>query len=153
VIEIDLQRLRGHLGEELAVSDWIEVTQARIDQFAAATGDRQWIHVDPERAALESPFETTIAHGFLTLSLVSALARSAISTRARMAINYGVNRVRFITPVPAGSRLRGRFVPKLVEEEKGALQVTWSVTLEREGQTRPCCVAEWLVRYHLADSR
>jgi acyl dehydratase len=149
VIEIDLQLLRGRLGEELAVSDWIEVTQARIDQFAAATDDRQWIHVEPERAAAESPFGTTIAHGFLTLSLVSVLARSAITTRARMAINYGLNRVRFITPVPAGSRLRGRFVPKAVEDEKGALQVTWSVTLERQGEIRPCCVAEWVVRYHL----
>jgi acyl dehydratase len=149
VIDLDLQTLRGRLGEEVAVSDWIEVTQARIDQFAAATGDRQWIHVDAQRAALESPFGTTIAHGFLTLSLVSVLARSAIATPARMAINYGVNRVRFITPVPAGSRLRGRFVPKAVEQQKDALQVTWSVTLEREGEIRPCCVAEWLVRYYV----
>jgi acyl dehydratase len=149
VIEIDRDLLRGRLGEELAVSDWIEITQERIDQFAAATGDRQWIHVDPERAADQSPFGTTIAHGFLTLSLVSVLARSAMTSRARMAINYGLNRVRFITPVPAGSRLRGRFVVQAVEEVKEALQVTWSVTLEREGQPRPCCVAEWVVRYHL----
>lgn len=152
MIEVDPQMLRGRLGEEVAVSDWIEVTQARIDQFAAATGDGQWIHVNPARAAVESPFGTTIAHGFLTLSLVSVLARSAISLPARMAINYGLNRVRFISPVPAGSRVRGRFVAKAVEEAKGALQVTWSVTLEREGEARPCCVAEWLIRYHLADT-
>ena len=149
MIEIDAQLLRSRLGEELAVSEWIDVTQARIDQFAAATGDAQWIHVDPERAAVESPFQTTIAHGFLTLSLVSVMARSAMSAPARMAINYGVNRVRFITPVPVGSRLRGRFAAAAVEEAKEALQVTWSVTVEREGATRPCCVAEWVVRYYV----
>ena len=149
MIEIDPQLLRSRLGEELAISEWIDVTQARIDQFAAATGDAQWIHVDPSRAAVESPFGTTIAHGFLTLSLVSVMARSAMTARARMAINYGVNRVRFITPVPAGSRLRGRFAASAVEEAKDALQVTWSVTVELESAPRPCCVAEWVVRYYM----
>ena len=142
--------LRGRLGQELAVSDWLDVTQQRIDQFAEATEDRQWIHVDPERAARELPGKTTIAHGFLTLSLVSALMKRAISfPGVRMAINYGVNRVRFVTPVPAGARIRGRFSPLAVEDVDGGLQVTWKVVVEREhGGDKPCCVAEWLVRYH-----
>ena len=141
--------LRDRIGEEIAVSDWIDVSQARIDQFAEATEDRQWIHVDPARAAVESPFRTTIAHGFLTLSLVSLLARRALSLGGvRMAINYGVNRVRFISPVPAGSRIRGRFSPAAVEEAGAAVQVTWTVTVEREHGDKPCLVAEWLVRYY-----
>ena len=141
--------LRNRIGEEIAVSDWIEVSQARIDQFAEATEDRQWIHVDPARAAVESPFRTTIAHGFLTLSLISLLARRALSIGGvRMAINYGVNRVRFVSPVPAGSRIRGRFSPAAVEEAGAAVQVTWTVTVEREHGDKPCLVAEWLVRYY-----
>src|SRR5438067_7502901 len=128
----DLSALRDRLGQEIAVSDWIEVTQQRIDRFAEATDDRQWIHIDPARAASESPFKTTIAHGFLTLSLVSVLMKQALSIgTVRMAINYGVNRVRFIAPVPAGTRIRGRFTPIAVDETGGAVQVTWSVTIER----------------------
>ena len=112
MIEIDVTNLGDHLGQEVAVSDWLEVTQERIDRFAEATEDHQWIHVDPARAAAESPAGATIAHGFLTLSLISALIRQAITVgRIRMAINYGVNRVRFVSPLPAGSRIRGRFVP------------------------------------------
>ena len=143
--------LREHLGQELAVSDWLDVTQERIDRFAEATEDRQWIHVDRERAARELPSKTTIAHGFLTLALVSALARGALAFPGlRMAINYGVNRVRFVTPVPAGSRIRGRFAPLAIEDVEGGLQVTWKVVVEREGGgEKPCCVAEWLVRYHV----
>jgi acyl dehydratase len=145
----DIAALRERLGQELAVSDWIEVTQQRIDQFAEATDDRQWIHVDPARAAAESPFKRTIAHGFLTLSLVSPLARQAMSFGAlRMAINYGVNRVRFISPVPAGSRIRGRFTPIAVDEAGGGVQVTWSATIEREHTDKPCAVVEWIVRYY-----
>jgi acyl dehydratase len=150
LIEItSLASLRESLGRELAVSDWIDVTQERIDRFASATEDRQWIHVDAERAARELPSKTTIAHGFLTLSMVSALARSALTFPGlRMAINYGVNRVRFVTPLPAGSRIRGRFAPVSVEDVEGGLQVTWKVVVEREGGgEKPCCVAEWLVRY------
>jgi len=144
----DVRSLRDRIGEEIAVSDWLEVTQARIDQFAEATGDRQWIHVDPARAASESPFKTTIAHGFLTLSLVSALTRSALELRGlRMAINYGLNRVRFVTPVPSGSRLRARLTPSAVEDAGGGVQVTWTVTIERDGAEKPACVAEWIVRY------
>jgi acyl dehydratase len=145
----DLRGLRNRIGEEVAVSRWLEVTQARITQFAEATGDRQWIHVDPNRAEAESPFKTTIAHGFLTLSLVSILAREAMSFGPLlMTINYGLNRVRFIAPVPAGARIRGRFAPGAIEETGGAVQVTWHVTIEREGGEKPCCVAEWLVCYY-----
>jgi acyl dehydratase len=145
--------LRHRVGEEVAVSDWIEVDQARIDRFAEATEDRQWIHVDRARSAVESPFGTTIAHGFLTLSLVSPMARSAMTFSARMALNYGVNRVRFITPVPAGARLRGRFAPIMVNETKGGVQVTWRVTIERDGGDKPCCIVEWLVRYYTDDGQ
>ena len=145
----DLAQLNDRLGQEVAVSDWIEVTQDRIDKFADATDDRQWIHVDPERAARESPFHAAIAHGFLTLSLCTALARSAMTAGSvAMAVNYGLGRVRFIAPVPAGSRVRGRFTPAAIEEAGGALQVTWNVTIEREGGDKPSCVAEWIVRYY-----
>ena len=146
---IDVANLGEHLGEEVAVSDWLDITQDRINRFAEATEDRQWIHVDAARATAESPFQATIAHGFLTLSLVSALAEQALTIgRIGMAVNYGVNRVRFVSPVLAGSRIRGRFTLTAVAEAGGGVQVTWSVTLEREHGDRPCCVAEWLVRYY-----
>lgn len=150
----DVARLRDQIGVEIVVSDWVVVTQQRITQFADATDDHQWIHVDPARAAEESPFKTTIAHGFLTLSLVSALMRNAIRfSGLRMAINYGVNRVRFVSPVPAGTRIRGRFSPLAVEDTRGGVQVTWTVTIERENGDKPCCVAEWLVRYYPEEPR
>ena len=143
-------KLGQYVGQEVAVSDWFEVTQERIDGFAEATEDRQWIHTDPERAARESPFRGTIAHGFLTLSLLSELARQAMSVDGvRMGINYGLNRVRFIAPVPAGARIRGRFRLAALEEIKGGAQVTWNVTIERDGSDKPCCAAEWLVRYYV----
>ena len=136
------------VGREVGVSEWLEVSQERIAQFAEATEDRQWIHTDPERAARESPFGTTIAHGFLTLSLLSELGRTAMSVGGvRMGINYGLNRVRFVSPVPAGSRVRGRFTLAAAKEFDGGMEVAWKVTVEREGGERPCCVAEWLVRY------
>ena len=141
--------LRDQVGREVATSDWLEVSQERINQFAESTEDRQWIHVDPERAARESPFKETIAHGFLTLSLLSELGKRAMSVGGvRMGINYGLNRVRFVSPVPAGSRIRGRFTLATVEEIKGGVQATWNVTVERDGSEKPCCVAEWLVRYY-----
>ncbi len=151
MIEVDLSTLRTRIGDEVAVSDWIEITQARINQFAEATDDRQWIHVDTARAATDSPFHTTIAHGFLTLSLLSELMKRALSLGGlRMGINYGLNRVRFVAPVPAGSRIRGRFKLDALEEIKGGAQATWSVAVEREGGAeKPCCVAEWLVRYYV----
>jgi acyl dehydratase len=150
VIEIANVAVIGErLDQEIAVSDWLDVTQERIDRFAEATGDRQWIHVDTARAAAQSPFKSTIAHGFLTLSLVSALGQSAMRFDGlRMAINYGLNRVRFVSPVPAGSRIRGRFVPIAFTRESDGVQVTWRVTIERERAEKPCCVAEWVVRYY-----
>ena len=144
-------QLGEHVGREVATSDWLEVPQERIDAFAEATENRQWIHIDPERAARESPFKQAIAHGFLTLSLLSELMRRAVSVGgARMGINYGLDRVRFISPVPAGARIRGRFTLSGLEEIKGGAQATWSVTVEREeGGDKPCCKAQWLVRYYV----
>jgi acyl dehydratase len=149
MIEIDFSTLNDRIGQELAVSPWLEVTQERINAFAEATEDRQWIHVDVAKAAAQSPYKSTIAHGFLTLSLVSVLLRTAMSFRAKMAINYGVNRVRFVTAVPVGSRVRGHFTPAAIEAVAGGLHVTWTVTVEREGQDKPACVAEWIVRYYV----
>jgi len=142
-----LAELAGCVGEEIAVSDWVEVTQQRIDAFAEATGDRQWIHVDPARAA-KGPFGTTIAHGYLTLSLLPMLSESAIELRGvRMSVNYGLNRVRFPAPVPAGSRLRARFRVVAVEEiGNGGLQVVTEATIEREGGDKPVCIAETVAR-------
>src|SRR6267154_3540157 len=138
MIDIDVRTLGARVGEEIAVSHWMEVTQARINQFADATGDHQWIHVDPVRAAAELPSKTTIAHGFLTLSLLSTLIRESIQfTGLRMAINYGLNRVRFVSPVPSGSRIRARITPTTVDEVSGGFQVTWQVTVERENSTKP----------------
>src|SRR5882672_5792657 len=141
--------LRDHVGREVAISDWLEVSQERINQFAEATEDRQWIHVDPDRAARESPFKETIAHGFLTLSLLSELGKRAMSVGGvRMGINYGLNRVRFVSPVPAGSRIRGRFTLASLETINGGVQAIWNISVEREGSDKPCFVAEWLVRYY-----
>ena len=146
----NVTQLREHVGKELAVSDWITVTQDRINEFAEATEDRQWIHIDPERAARESPFKEPIAHGFLTLSLLSELMKRAIAVSGiKMGVNYGLNRVRFIAPVPAGARIRGRFTLAALEEIKGGAQGTWNVTVERDGGDKPCCAAEWLVRYYV----
>ena len=145
----DLSSLKDRIGQEIGVSDWIEITQERINQFADATGDHQWIHVDPERAA-DSPLKSTIAHGFLTMSLVSVLVRRTFNlSRLRMAINYGLNKVRFVAPVPVGSRVRARFAPAAIEESGGGVQVIWNVTMEREGSDKPVCVLEWVVRYYV----
>jgi len=139
----DLQAL---VGQVVASSDWINVTQERIDQFAQATGDHQWIHVDPVRAAA-GPFGTTIAHGFLTLSLLPEMAASAMDVLdTRMGVNYGLNRVRFPAPVPSGSRLRGHFKLLGYEPLDGGAQITMEVTMEREGSPKPVCVAETLSR-------
>ena len=145
----DITTLRARIGEEIVVGDWLEISQARIDQFADATGDHQWIHVDAGRAATESPFKSTIAHGFLTLSLLSTLVRGAIRFAGlRMAINYGLNKVRFVSPVPSGARVRARITPAAVNDVTGGgVQVTWQVTVEREHGEKPCLVAEWIVRY------
>ena len=149
MIDVDVRTLAEKVGTEVAVSDWMTITQDAINRFAEATADRQWIHIDPDRAGRESPYKTTIAHGFLTLSLLSALLRSAVNpSGARMAVNYGLNRVRFVAPVPAGSRIRGRFTLGSVEETGGAIQAVWGAVVEREGSEKPVCVAEWVVRYY-----
>jgi len=145
-----VEKLNELVGREVALGEWLEVSQERINAFAEATEDRQWIHTDPERAARESPFKRTIAHGFLTLSLLSELMRLAVSVGGvRMGINYGLGRVRFVAPVPAGSRIRGRFKLAALERLRGGAQATWEVSVEREGGDKPCCVAEWLVRYYV----
>lgn len=140
------------IGREVGTSGWVEVTQERIDRFADASGDRQWIHVDPERARREAPQRKTIAHGFLTLSLLSELSREAVEVKGdfRMRINYGVNRVRFPSPVPSGARVRARFTLVSVEDFSGGAQLTWSATVEIEGMEKPAVAAEWIVRYYYA---
>ena len=144
-----LQDLRGLVGETLGASDWIVVDQPRIDLFAQATGDHQWIHVDPARAAA-GPYGTTIAHGFLTLSLLPEMFASAFAVAdTRMGVNYGLNRVRFPAPVPAGSRLRGHFRLLAYESIEGGAQLTVEVRVEREGADKPVCVAESLTRRYV----
>ncbi len=135
------------IGQEL-VSDWLAIEQPRIDEFARATDDPQWIHTDPVRAA-EGPFGKTIAHGFLTLSLVVTLFEQALPPLEgyRLTVNYGLNRVRFPAPVPSGSRIRARFVVEEVEEVSGGEQARVAATIEREGQEKPVCVAEALFRF------
>jgi acyl dehydratase len=144
------QALSEWVGKELAVTDWFELTPDHIQQFAEATGDRQWIHLDQERAQRESPYRTTIAHGFLTLSLISHLMREAlqITGGVSMIINYGLNRVRFPSPVPAGSRIRARFSVQSTKSVAGALEAVFLVTVEVQGVAKPGCVAEWIVRYY-----
>jgi acyl dehydratase len=141
-----IDRLKDWLGKEVAITDWLQVSQERIDAFAAATLDDQWIHVDRERAAKESPYGRTVAHGFLTLSLLPYLLREIEIRDARMGINYGLNRVRFTGPVPAGSRVRARFRLADVEAIEGGVQTVWDVTVECEGEARPALVAEWITR-------
>jgi acyl dehydratase len=144
-----VRELEQRVGEEVAVSPWIEITQERIDTFAKAIDDHQWIHVDRERAK-RSPFGGTIAHGFLTLSLLSHLSERTFSfSDRRMGVNYGLNRVRFTAPVPSGSRVRARFTLQKFEPlADGGIQVTWATVVEREGSDKPVLVAEWLGRHY-----
>jgi acyl dehydratase len=149
VTVVDLTDLGELVGREVATSDWLVITQDRINAFADATGDHQWIHVDTGRAAAETPFGATIAHGFLTLSLLSTLMRDAVAVDGpRMTLNYGLNRVRFVSAVPAGSRVRARIALAEIEDKGDSTQATWSVTVEREGGDKPAAVAEWIVRYY-----
>ena len=145
---IPVADLEALVGEEVGVSDWIEVTQERINKFAEATGDHQWIHLDRERAEKESPYETTIAHGFLSLSLLSIMASKTfkIDGDFKMGINYGLNRVRFPSAVPSDAKVRGRFQLQEVKEADWGIQTTWAVTVEVEGGKKPCVAAEWLIR-------
>ncbi|MGW7353116.1 MaoC family dehydratase [Streptomyces sp. NPDC054784] len=139
--------LRAAVGEQLGSSEWMEIDQKRIDLFAEATGDHQWIHVDPERAAA-GPFGTTIAHGYLTLALLPALVPQVLRVDGvRMGINYGVNKVRFPATVPVGSRLRGHVELVDISDVPDGVQVTAKVTVEREGGAKPVCVAESVSRY------
>lgn len=151
IVHLTLSSLAGHTGREAGVSHWLEVSQARIAQFAEATGDHQWIHLDGARAAVESPYGSTIAHGFLTLSLVTALLQETIAVDgAGMVVNYGCDRVRFVSAVPAGARIRGRFTLAAVEDKGDSRQVTWGVVIERDGHDQPCVVLDWKVRYYPA---
>jgi acyl dehydratase len=150
LVEIgDANALRALVDGAPLTSRWIEISQSRIDLFANATGDHQWIHVDPERAARESPFGQTIAHGFLTLSLIPALLEQTVALKQRMGVNYGLNRVRFTAPVRSGSRVRAHFqVREASDIDGGGVQVTWSVTLEAETHgDKPVCVAEFVTRH------
>ena len=144
-----IRDLERRVGQEVGVSPWVEVTQERIDTFAKAIDDFQWIHVDRERASA-SPFGTTIAHGFLTLSLLSHLSERTFKFSDRkMGVNYGLNRVRFTSPVPSGSRVRARFTLQKFEKlADGGIQVTWNAVVEREGGDKPVLVAEWLGRHY-----
>lgn len=146
-----IDALRAQLGQEIGVSDWVTVTQPMIDTFAETTGDRQWIHVDVERSKNESPFKTTIAHGFLTLSLITQLHSAAVNVDGgqKMGINYGLNRVRFVSPVRAGSRVRGHSTVQAVDDFAEGVQVTWKITVELEGSDKPALVAEWITRMYM----
>ena len=145
-----IQELKSLIGQEVGASDWFEVTQSRINDFADATEDHQWIHIDVERAKTDSPFHSTIAHGFLTLSLLPHLVSQAVKVQGdfKMGINYGLNRLRFVSPVIAGSRVRARLTLQSFEDFTGGNQLTWSVTCETEGGQKPALVAEGLVRYY-----
>jgi acyl dehydratase len=146
---MSVRDLESRVGQECGVSPWVEMPQERIDLFAKATEDFQWIHVDPARAK-GSPFGSTIAHGFLTLSMLPKLSESTFSfTDRKMGVNYGLNKVRFTAPVPAGAKIRGRFTLAKYEKLEGnGVQTTWSVTIEREGGDKPVCVAESIGRHY-----
>ena len=142
-----LEKLRAQVGKEAVITEWVLVSQERIDQFAQATGDFQWIHVDTKRSAEESPFGGTIAHGFLTLSLLGKFYLDDIDIPfCDVGVNYGLNKVRFTSPVPAGSRVRGRFVLTRLDDLENGIQMTWTVHFEIEGVERPACIAEHVVR-------
>jgi acyl dehydratase len=142
--------LKDFVGREIAVTDWFTVSQDRIRQFAEATGDFQWIHLDRERAKRESPYGTTIAHGFLTLSLISQFMKQAVEIRhgVRMSINYGVNKVRFPAAVPADSQIRARVSLQSLKELPDSIEAIFSVSIEGQGNNKPCCVAETIARYY-----
>lgn len=149
VILESLKSLEEFVGQEITVTDWLTVTQERIQQFAEATEDRQWIHVDSGHTRLESPYGTTVAHGFLTLSLLSHFVRQAIQLpgEVQRTINYGLNRVRFPTPVHAGEKIRAHVFLKSCRELPESVEAIFVITVETEGREKPCCVAEWILRY------
>ena len=145
-----LEEAKQLAGQEVGVSDWIEMTQERIDRFSDSSDDHQWIHINVARAKAESPYGGTIAHGFLTLSLMSTMLAAAVRFElgGKLNINYGLNRVRFPSDVPAGARVRGRFTLQKVDEFPGGVQFTWNATVEAEGAAKPCVVAEWITRQY-----
>jgi len=146
--DLKIRDLKGRVGQEIAVSPWVAMPQERIDLFAKATEDYQWIHVDPERAK-QSTFGSTIAHGFLTLSMLPKLIESTfVFSDRKLGVNYGLNKVRFTAPVPAGARIRGRFTLAKFDELEGGVQTTWSVVLERDGGDKPVMVAETISRHY-----
>ncbi|HZW91668.1 MAG TPA: MaoC family dehydratase [Candidatus Eremiobacteraceae bacterium] len=144
------ESLKDLVGREIGMTEWFAVTQERIQEFADVTEDRQWIHIDPDRAQRESPYGSTIAHGFLTLSLLSRFMKEAIEIRSglRMAVNYGLNRVRFPSPVRAGSKIRAQFTLRSLKELPDAIEAIFDATVEAQDNDKPCCVAEWVVRYY-----
>ncbi|MCX7155367.1 MAG: MaoC family dehydratase [Rhodocyclales bacterium] len=140
---------KARLGQEVGVSDWLLIDQERVNAFAKVTGDEQWIHVDVERAKRESPFGGPIAHGYLTVSLLARFAQECIAVEGiKLAVNYGLNRVRFASPVKVGSRVRARFVLAALEEIPGGAQIVWKATIETEGGDKPACVAEMVTRWY-----
>ena len=145
-----LQSLQEYVGREVATTEWLVVSQDRINRFADAAGDHQWIHVDPERAQRESPYGATITHGFLTLSLMSHFVREAIQLpdEVKQTINYGLNRVRFPAPVRAGEKIRARIRLQSLKNLPESLEAIFEITVETEGGEKPCCVAEWILRYY-----
>jgi acyl dehydratase len=147
----NLESLKELVGQEVGVTDWFTVAQERIQQFADATLDHQWIHVDVERAKRESPFGAPIAHGFLTLSLLPHFMHQVLAVKegVRLGVNYGLNRLRFVSPVRSGSRVRARFaLQSLKDVEPSGVEAVYQATVEGENNPKPCCVAEWVVRYY-----
>lgn len=143
-----IDEITASIGHEAGVSEWLTVSQELIDQFATLTGDSQWIHVDPERARIDSPFGVTVAHGFLTVALLSKLVSQAVDLQieSKLRINYGFNRLRFPSPVRAGSRIRAHVTPNAVRDVEGGVEIAWGVVVEIENQAKPALAAEWLVR-------
>jgi acyl dehydratase len=147
---VRIEELKASIGREAGVSEWLTITQDLIDEFAEVTGDRQWIHLDRERAHRDSPFGATVAHGFLTVSLLSRLVSQAVDVQleAKLRVNYGFNRLRFPAPVPAGSRIRAHVTANAIREIEGGIEIAWGVVIEVEHQAKPALAAEWLVRIY-----
>ena len=145
---LTIENLRHRIGEEIAVSEWLEIEQNRVNLFADATDDHQWIHVDVDRARRESPYGAPIAHGFLTLSLLARFSGELLRAEGvRLGLNYGLDKVRFISPVRVGDRLRARYTLRSLTDVDGGVQVSWTATIEIEGTEKPACVAQTLVRW------
>ena len=147
-----IDEIREAIGREVGVSQWLMMTQERIDRFSDVTDDHQWIHVDVERARRESPFGTTIAHGFLTTSLLPRMLHESVTMEipSRLTVNYGFNRLRYVSPVPVGARIRTHVTPNAVKDLEGGCEIAWGVMVEIEGKEKPALAAEWLIRIYYA---